>query len=155
MIRAIIDTNVIFSALYNPRSSPGIILLSAIEGLIKLIAPESVKDEIIQILKEKLEFSDEEAHSIISSLPIEWVEKEVYEDYLAEAREMIRDETDAPLIALHLITNYPIITGDKEILGTELRAYTPSSYIKKLIEEGILEKKRVEEMLTDINKFLP
>lgn len=154
MSKAIIDTNVIFSALYKPKSAPGIVIFLAIEGIVNLIAPISVKEEILRKLKEKLEFSSEEAQFIVSSLPIDWIEKEIYEDLLTKAKNMIRDKSDAPIIALYLTTRYPIITGDKDILESNVEAYKPSEYLRKLMDEKVIRKEELKKILGEIEKFV-
>ncbi len=154
MSKAIIDTNVIFSALYKPKSTSGMIIFLAIEGIVNLIAPISVREEILRKLKEKLEFSSEEAQFIVSSLPIDWIEKEIYEDLLTKAKNMIRDESDAPIIALYLATRYPIITGDKDILESNVEAYKPSEYLRKLMDEKVIRKEELKKILGEIEKFV-
>ena len=95
----------------------------------------------------KLKFASEEAEEILSTIPILWIEEELYRDEIAYAKKLVRDETDAPLIALHKITGYPILTGDKDILETkQTTALTPSKAIEYLIENGFISKRELKEI---------
>jgi len=48
-VRVVIDTNVIFSALYNLKSNAGRLLLLAIEDKIELLSPNYVKEELTDV----------------------------------------------------------------------------------------------------------
>jgi len=147
----IIDTNIIFSALYKPNSKPGIIILLAIYDKIKLIAPISVRTELQDKLTKKLRFTHKEAENIISSLPIRWVEEEIYEDKIQEASKMLIDRSDAPLVALHLMSGCPIVTGDKELLSLrDIEALSPAQLIRMLIEGEVITKEELEYIMSDI-----
>lgn len=111
-MKLVIDTNIIFSALYNPDSKAGEIILFAIEGKIELYAPESVKSELTRILEKKLDYEKEEIEETITSLPITWIEKEIYEEYKEEFD--LRDENDRSVAACSLILNCALLTGDKD-----------------------------------------
>jgi len=111
-MKFVIDTNIIFSALYNPHSKAGEIILFAIEGKIELYAPESVKSELTKILEKKLDYEKEEIEETITSLPITWIEKEIYEEYKEEFD--LRDENDRSVAACCLILNCALLTGDKD-----------------------------------------
>ena len=109
----IIDTNIIFSALYSPLSNAGIIIEKAIEKKVILYSPEEVKKELERNLKNKLEMNEEEINFILSSLPINWLNKKLYQSFIKKAEKLI-SKKDTPILAAHYMTNYPIITGDKE-----------------------------------------
>jgi len=111
-MKLVIDTNIIFSALYNPDSKAGGIILFAIEGKIELYAPESVKSELTKILEKKLDYEKEEIEETITSLPITWIEKEIYEEYKEEFD--LRDDNDRSVAACCLILNCALLTGDKD-----------------------------------------
>jgi len=111
-MKLVIDTNIIFSALYNPHSKAGEIILFAIEGKIELYAPESVKSELTKILEKKLDYEKEEIEETITSLPITWIEKEIYEEYKEEFD--LRDDNDRSVAACCLILNCALLTGDKD-----------------------------------------
>ena len=111
-MKFVIDTNIIFSALYNPHSKAGEIILFAIEGKIELYAPESVKSELTKILEKKLDYEKEEIEETITSLPITWIEKEIYEEYKEEFD--LRDDNDRSVAACCLILNCALLTGDKD-----------------------------------------
>lgn len=153
MIRivAIIDTNILFSALYKPDSNPGLILLLAILDKIELVAPVSVRREIHEKLIEKLRFNDRGALYIISALPVRWVEDEIIHDLLPRALRIVKDKDDAPMVALQILTGYPIITGDNELLENKnIHTYSPRDFLETLIENNIISKGEIEELKNEI-----
>jgi len=111
-MKLVIDTNIIFSALYNPHSKAGRIILFAIEGKIELYAPESVKSELTRILEKKLDYKKEEVEETVISLPVTWIEKEIYKEYTEEFD--LKDENDRSVAACCLILNCALLTGDKD-----------------------------------------
>ncbi len=112
-MKFIIDTNIIFSGIYNLDSNAGKVLFLATEEKIELLAPEFVKEELIGILGKKLRFSKGEINEIISSLPIKWIEQEIYEDEMKPAENLIVHKKDAPVLACALSMGIDIISGDK------------------------------------------
>ncbi len=110
----IVDTNVIFSAVYKLESNAGKLLFLAIEGKVKLFAPEYVKRELTGKLKTKLRFSDEEVHTIITALPVRWIEDEIYQHMVEKANSMISDPKDVPILACAIAVGMDIITGDRD-----------------------------------------
>ena len=52
--KVVVDTNIIFMALYNPYSKAGEIINTAFLNKIKLFSTDSVKEEIIRVLKHDL-----------------------------------------------------------------------------------------------------
>lgn len=112
-MKVVIDTNVLFSALYRPESAPGQILLLGAEGALQLYAPESVRRELEAVLRGKLRYADEEWAATVASLPVEWVEEALYEPFLARARRAVRDPADAPVVALALALRADVVSGDR------------------------------------------
>lgn len=130
----VIDTNVIFSAAYNIRSNAGRLLLAGLEGKIKLTAPEIAKKELQEILHKKLEYSTKEIKEFIEALPIEWFPESVYDPLLEKAERMIK-RPDADFVALAVLLEGILISGDKEILrikDQKVRISKLSEFIKKL-----------------------
>ena len=109
----IVDTNVIFSALYSPISNAGKLIELAIERKVELHAPEEVKKELVRNLKKKLQKTTKEIELILNALPISWLDFKLYEEYLERSKNLI-SEKDTPLLAAQMLTQFPIITGDKE-----------------------------------------
>lgn len=112
-MKFIIDTNIIFSGIYNLESNAGMILLLATEGKIELLSPDFVKNELITILKDKLIFSENEIDEIISSLPIIWIENDIYKEHIKSAGKLISHKKDIPILACALALEIDIISGDK------------------------------------------
>lgn len=119
--RIIVDANVLFSALYDPVSTCGSIVMLAIEGEIDLVSPESVRREMARILVKKLGYGGTEAEAAVAALPVDWIEEAAYAPKLAEAEPLVRDRTDAPLVALALALEADIVSGDKDLHALRTR----------------------------------
>ena len=109
--KVVIDTNIIFMALYNPYGKAGEIINIAFLNKIKLFSTDSVKEEIIRILKREMDLSDIEINKIILSLPITWINKEIYINQLKNTK--VKHKPDKPIEALAITFNCGILSGDK------------------------------------------
>ena len=65
----------------------------------------------MRVLKKELSFSDKEIASLIKSLPIELIGREIYEKALIKTKA--RHKADKPVEALSLILNCKVISADK------------------------------------------
>jgi len=117
----IVDTNVLFSALYESNSNAGRLILQAIEGKFSLFAPELVKNELERNLVEKLAYTKKEAREAVVALPVKWIEKDMYATAIETARRYVSHEADLPILACSLVTGYNIVSGDKHLLSVKLK----------------------------------
>ncbi len=115
----VVDTNIIFSALYNYKSDAGQLMLAGIGKKINLFAPEYVKDELKRILIGKLDYSARETNEINKSLPIKWVDKKIYKDAERYAERCLMDKKDIPILACALALDADIVSGDKHLLSVK------------------------------------
>ena len=120
-MRFVLDTNIIFSGIYNLDSNAGRILLLAAEGKVELFSPEYVRIELTVILKKKLGFSEPEVEEIISFLPVKWIEEELYSESKAKASSLISHEKDIPVLACALSLGVDIISGDEHFQKIKTR----------------------------------
>ena len=111
LIKIVIDTNVLFMALYNENSKAGKIIEAAIENKIQLFAPDTVKVELARVLDRELSFTQEEIETAFEALPITWIEKEIYEHAIPKAK--VKHKPDKPIEALSLILNCGVLSADK------------------------------------------
>ena len=109
--KVVIDTNIIFMALYNPYGKAGEIIKFAFSNKIKLFSTDSVKEEIIRVLKREMNLSDIEINKIIPSLPITWINREIYINKLKNTK--VKHKPDKPIEALAITLNCGILSGDK------------------------------------------
>ena len=110
VIRIVIDTNVLFMALYNPFGKAGKIIELANKEKIKLFSTDTVKQELSNVLRRELDFSEEQIILNILKLPITWVEKEVYSEFLDKTK--VKHKADKPVEALSLVLNCGILSAD-------------------------------------------
>jgi len=115
----VVDTNILFSALYDPASDAGKLILFALERRVDLFAPESVKLELEQGLRKKLAYAEAEASETIAALPVKWVESGLYAGAMDVARGQLTHEADVPVLACALALGHEIVSGDKHLLSIE------------------------------------
>lgn len=117
MIPLVIDTNILFTALYNISGLERKILNITIEKQeIQLFAPDLFWKEIRRNLQKKLDYQIEEIDILISKFDIIEVPFEKYKIKIPEAKKLISHENDVPFIAVCLLINAPIWSGNKNHL---------------------------------------
>ncbi|MEE8402848.1 MAG: PIN domain-containing protein [Candidatus Hydrothermarchaeaceae archaeon] len=119
----VIDTNILFSALYDLRSGAGRLLFFAIEGRINLVASEYIKRELERNLKEKLEYTDEEFEETVNALPVSWIEDERYSKEMDGAAKLIAHKRDIPILALVIHMKCGIVSGDEHFLKVKSKGF--------------------------------
>jgi len=131
----VVDTNVLFSALYDPASDAGKLILFALERRVDLFAPESVKLELEHGLRKKLAYAEVEARETIAALPIKWVESGAYAGALDVAKGQLAHEADVPVLACALALGHEIVSGDKHLLSIKpeiVRVWKLGQLIKEI-----------------------
>ena len=79
------------------------------------------------------------------------MEDEIIKDLIPRALKIIVDRDDAPIMALQILTGYPIITRDNELLENKnIHAYPPRDFLETLIKNNIVNKKEIEELKKEI-----
>ncbi len=129
-LKAVIDTNVIFSALYDLRSGAGKLLTCAIEGRIELYGSAYIKRELERNLKGKLDYTEEEFKETIKALPIKWIEDERYSKEVRKAEKLIKHKRDAPVLALALHLKCGVVSGDGHFHSIDYKSWR----VKELVE---------------------
>lgn len=108
----IVDTNIYFSALYNPEGNEAEIIRRANSEELILLSPNTVRDELERVLETKLDWNEEKTTSVTRTLPTVWVPKEKYEEKLALAKSLIPHEKDSPILACALKFETGTLTGN-------------------------------------------
>ncbi|MBS9773653.1 MAG: PIN domain nuclease [Tenacibaculum sp.] len=120
----VVDSNIIFSALLNPESSVGEVLLD-IHNEYEFYAPEFLIDEIEKYsnkIKRYTKLSNEDLkivkHSVFSSIKF-ISENLISQSNWNKAFEFVKDidEKDTPFIALTLELKTKLWTGDKKLIN--------------------------------------
>lgn len=114
----VIDTNVLFMGINNRERKSGKILDAATENKIDLFAPISVREELQRLLKKKFYWlSNDKVEFITESLPITWIEKEIYDSKISETK--VKHKADKPIEALALVLNCQILSADEHFKNIE------------------------------------
>ena len=110
-LKIVVDTNVFFMALYNPEGKAGKLIKFANKNKIQLFAPDSVKIELIRVIKRELNFTEEEILKHIEKLPVVWIEKAVYESVLSKTK--VKHKADKPVEAVALILDCNVLSANR------------------------------------------
>lgn len=131
----VVDTNIYFSAFYNPEGNEAEIVRKANAEEITLLSPDIVKEELERVLQTKLAWNEEEASSCIETLPTIWVPEAEYIDSLPRARSLIAHQEDSPMLACALQLETGILTGNTKHFDTpQIREEIPLWTSRKLLQ---------------------
>jgi predicted nucleic acid-binding protein len=122
-VNLVVDTNIVFSTLLNPRSAIGEILMN-IQDDFTFFAPELLKDELKRYATKIAAYTklDAETLSQIETLVLSSInfvsEESISEQSWVNAFSLTRDidEDDTPFIALAIELSAKLWTGDKVLL---------------------------------------
>lgn len=136
-MRAVLDANVIVSALLSPRGTPATVLRRWLEGSYELILSPLLLGELERALaypKIRARVTPSEARELIALLRDGAV---VREDPDGEPRVRSADPDDDYLIALAAAAQAIIVSGDRHLLDLEdaIPVYTPAAFLA-VIEQG-------------------
>ncbi len=147
MISIVIDTNIIFSSLYNKEGNERVIINLILENDdIQLFAPDIFNVEISRNLETKLNFDKELINRMISDFDIIEVPYENYKIKINQARKLIFHQNDIPYIAVALLINSPIWSGNEKHFkhlenSKEIIWFNSRNVSKYLKEKGFLKEK--------------
>jgi putative PIN family toxin of toxin-antitoxin system len=133
-VKAVLDPNVIISALLSPTGSPAKVLRAWIDGSFELIASELLLGELERALsypKLRTRIDAAEAAELVELLRRE---AELFEDPDAAAAIVSPDPGDNYLIALAATARAVIVSGDGHLLGLadKLPVYSPADFLALL-----------------------
>lgn len=128
-MRAVLDPNVLISALLSPRGTPAQIVLAWLDGAFELVVSVKLLDELRRALSyEKLRsrISADEADELVELLR---QSAEMHDDPDTPAPVRSPDPGDDHLIALARAANAVLVSGDKHVLGLGgLPVYSPAEF---------------------------
>jgi predicted nucleic acid-binding protein len=131
--KAILDTNIIYSALYKPEGVCGKILLNAMNAENRLLSIDFAKEELSRNMESKLRLPKKNIDLVIEALPLEWIHRDIYAPYIQRAGEIVRYRSDSPFVAASIATGFPLITGDKHLRTAKVRrvvrVYRPGEFL--------------------------
>ncbi len=136
MMKLVLDSNIIFSALIKKSITRDIIL----SDLFELYAPEYIFNEITKhkellLKKSKLDRADFDALLLLLQKHIHLVTKDKYNEKMAAAEDILRniDITDSPFLALALALSCSIWSNDGHFKQQDkVVVYTTKDMAKKI-----------------------
>jgi len=136
-VRAVVDPNVLISALLTPHGTPARLMRSWLAGAFELFVSESVLAELQRAL----------GYPKLQAL-IEATEAQELLDVLRRGAELVEDPVDPPairspdpgddyLIALAMSARAVLVSGDRHLLGLGGRfpVYGPAEFLALLAQE--------------------
>ena len=144
MIPLVIDSNIFFSAIYNPEGLERKILQITIENEeLRLFAPDVFWEEIERNLIKKLGYSKKIIYELFSKFNIMKVPFEECTNSLQKAEMIINHENDMPFIAVALYLNCPLWSGNENHFGhlkdsKEIIWFNSRNLILYLKEKGLV-----------------
>jgi uncharacterized protein len=136
-LRAVLDVNVIISAVLSPRGAPAKILRAWINGEFEFVASESLVSELSRALAYPKIRSRVEASSAQELVELIRREAQITADPDGQPAVHSPDPGDDYLIALGASTGAVIISGDGHLLGLadEIPVYSPTQFLALLVDE--------------------
>jgi putative PIN family toxin of toxin-antitoxin system len=135
-VRAVLDPNVIISALLSPSGNPAGVLRAWQQGEFELIVSASLLEELARALaypKLRRRINEEEARGVVQ--------------WLTEAATVVSDPSTGPpvhsadpgdnyLIALAAARKAILVSGDRDLLdlGDEIPVFSPAAFLEQLAE---------------------
>lgn len=135
-MRLVVDSNVVFSALFNKGKSFEVFAANRLFKTFELVSTEFMFSEIGKRLDKLLsesKLTKEELSEVFSFIKneINLISSSEFSDKLDEAKKL--NEKDSPYLALALKLNCPILSGDKGLTGQKMVKILPPSEALKLI----------------------
>lgn len=136
-MRAVLDPNVLVSAVLSPRGTPAAIVRRWRAGEFELIVSPSLLDELERVLdypKLRTRIEPEEAQELLTLLRDE---ADVREDPDEDPPVQPTDPDDAYLVSLAYVAQAVIVTGDRGLLALtgKVPIYAPADFLA-IIESG-------------------
>jgi len=118
MIPLVIDSNIFFSAIYNPEGIERKILQITIEKEeLKLFSPDVFWEEIERNFIKKLGYSKKIINELFSKFNIIEVSIDDYTNFIKKAELLVNHENDVPFVAVALYLNCPLWSGNEKHFG--------------------------------------
>lgn len=138
--RIFLDSNVIFSGLYSPEGSPGVILEHFVKGNLSIFISRQVLDEVIRTMKEKLPGAITSLGKLLVNAPPEIVADPKPQDIQRWTGLLQPGDAAVSVAALAAKPDY-FCTGDKHFLDnseitekTGLSIVTPAQFLESWIK---------------------
>ncbi|AMM54228.1 PIN domain-containing protein [Pyrococcus kukulkanii] len=119
-MKVVPDYNVVFSALHNRGTAQELFVKNHISRTFEFLVPDYFWEELKRLhtkLVKITRLSHEEVEFLLEKIreQIITIDREVYEDFLEEAKRICPNPKDVPYVALAMATATPILIGDKKL----------------------------------------
>lgn len=133
-MRAVLDPNVLISAILSPRGAPATILRRWLDGDFEVVASEALLTELARALAYPKLRKRVPAADAVAFVALVRSEADVKPDPPATSAGRSPDPADEYLIALGESTRAVIVSGDSDLLGLAdgLPIYSPAGFLELL-----------------------
>jgi putative PIN family toxin of toxin-antitoxin system len=137
MIRAVVDTNVLVSALLAPRGAPALVVRAWMHGEFELVVSPRLLDELQRVLaypKLRRRITAAQANTVLDLLGSSG---EHHDDPTTPAPVASPDPDDDFLIALAAAASAHLVSGDTDLLGLAPRipVHDPAAFLDLLADQ--------------------
>lgn len=136
-MRAVLDTNVLVSALIAPRGAPALLFRAWLDGEFELVVSPRLLDELERVLaypKLRRRVSTDQADTVLRLLRSS---AEHHDDPDTPAPVSSPDPDDDFLVALAAAASAHLVSGDRDLLGLTPRipVHDPAAFLDHLAEQ--------------------
>jgi putative PIN family toxin of toxin-antitoxin system len=135
-LRAVLDPNVLISALLAPEGAPARVLLAWVDGAFELVVSPKLIAELERVLTYPKLSSRITPHDAAELL--DWLDRSaIGAEDPAETPAPVRDEDDEYLLALAIAERALLVSGDKDLLALagDFPVFAPAPFLT-LLEEA-------------------
>jgi putative PIN family toxin of toxin-antitoxin system len=136
-LRAVLDVNVVISAVLSPRGAPAAIVRAWLDGEFEVVASEALLHELDRALAYPKLRARIDKSSALDFVNLIRMEAQMMDDPIAEPSVRAPDPDDDYVIALGEAANAMIVSGDAHLLGLAdaIPVYSPAGFLEVLARE--------------------
>jgi len=131
LMKLVVDTNIIMSALINDSLTRRLIFNPGFQLFLPDFSLEEI-EKYSQEIGEKSQMTKEDFNQLLELILLNFsiIKKEKYHTFLGKAEEICKDEKDAAFLALALYLNLPLWSNDKQIKNqSSVKVYSTEEII--------------------------
>ncbi|MCL4449473.1 MAG: putative toxin-antitoxin system toxin component, PIN family [Actinobacteria bacterium] len=134
-MRAVVDVNVIISALLNRNGTPAKVIQAWLQGIFEIVVSLKLLEELERALKYKKLQKYIKMSEIAELIEFFRLEGSLVEDPQESLPISSKDPDDDYIISLALSTQSVIVSGDSHLLALsdEIPVYSPIDFLERLL----------------------
>jgi putative PIN family toxin of toxin-antitoxin system len=131
-VRAVIDTNVLVSAIWSADGPPAAIIERMLSGDVEPVFDDRMMDEYCEVLtRSKFSFDEKRVGALLNAIKLLGIHIDP-----APCEEDLPDEGDRAFWECAVSANTPLVTGNTRHFPGSNKVVTPAEFIKMLNASG-------------------